>query len=198
MAVYAVQEFDASTSVAGLVAGIFIIGEIISRFFIGMKIDTIGRKKVLMIGLVLLTFITPLYFFNLGIFVLIITRFIHGVAIGCPGTATGPVVAQMIPRTRKGEGIGYFSMSIALAAAFGPFIGLYLSQYVSYQVIFTFCLALGLISLVTAFFLVIPDVEKQPEGNEIRGCKLCRTQSLANCPDYLTGCLLLLECTLVY
>jgi len=172
MAVYAVQEFDASTSVAGLVAGIFIIGEIISRFFIGMKIDKIGRKKVLMIGLVLLTFITPLYFFNLGIFVLIITRFFHGVAIGFAGTATGTVVAQMIPRTRKGEGIGYFSMSIALAAAFGPFIGLYLSQYVSYQVIFTFCLALGLISLVTAFFLVIPDVEKQPEGNEIRGFQL--------------------------
>ena len=172
MAVYAVQEFDASTSVAGLVAGIFIIGEIISRFFIGMKIDTIGRKKVLMIGLVLLTFITPLYFFNLGIFVLIITRFFHGVAIGFAGTATGTVVAQMIPRTRKGEGIGYFSMSIALAAAFGPFIGLYLSQYVSYQVIFTFCLVLGLISLVIAFFLVIPDVEKQPEGNEIRGFQL--------------------------
>jgi predicted MFS family arabinose efflux permease len=172
MAVYAVQEFDASTSVAGLVAGIFIIGEIISRFFIGRKIDTIGRKKVLIIGLVLLTIITPLYFINLGIAVLLITRFIHGVAIGFAGTATGTVVAQIIPSTRKGEGIGYFSMSIALAAAFGPFIGLYLSQYVSYQVIFTFCFVLGLISLLTAFFLVIPDLEKQPETSELRGFQL--------------------------
>ncbi|MGM0900696.1 MAG: MFS transporter [Bacillota bacterium] len=172
MAVYALQEFDASTSEAGLVAGIFILGEIIARFFIGRKIDRIGRKKVLMIGLVLLCLTTLLYFINLGIFVLLITRFIHGIAIGIAGTAAGTIVAQIIPRTRKGEGIGYFSMSIALAAAFGPFIGLYLSQYVSYEVIFTFCLILGLISLLTAVFLVIPDLEKQPETSEIRGFRL--------------------------
>jgi MFS family permease len=172
MAVYAVQEFDASTSVAGLVAGIFIVGEIIARFFIGRKLDKIGRKKVLLIGLLLLTLTTPLYFINLGIIVLLITRFIHGVAIGIAGTAAGTIVAQIIPRTRKGEGIGYFSMSIALAAAFGPFIGLSLSQHATYQVIFTLCLALGLISLLTAVFLVVPELEKQPEEREIRGFQL--------------------------
>jgi MFS family permease len=172
MAVYAIQEFNASTSEAGLVAGIFIIGEIIARFFIGRKIDVIGRKKVLMIGLVLLTLTTPLYFINLGISVLLITRFAHGVAIGFAGTAAGTIVAQIIPSTRKGEGIGYFSMSIALAAAFGPFIGLYLSQYVSYEVIFSLCLVLGLISLVTAVFLFVPELEKQPETSEIRGFQL--------------------------
>lgn len=172
MAVYAMQEFNASTSVAGLVAGIFIIGEIIARFFIGRKIDEIGRKKVLMIGLILLTLITPLYFINLGITGLLIIRFLHGVAIGVAGTAAGTIVAQIIPRTRKGEGIGYFSMSIALAGAFGPFIGLYLSQHVTYQVIFTFCLVLGLISLLTSFFLYVPALEKQPENSEIRGFQI--------------------------
>ena len=172
MAVYAMQEFDASTSVAGLVAGIFIIGEIISRFYIGGKIERIGRKKVLMIGLLLLALTTPLYFINLGIAVLIITRFIHGIAIGIAGTAAGTIVAQIIPATRKGEGIGFFSMSIALAAAFGPFIGLYLSQHATYEVIFTLCFGLGLISLLTAVFLYVPDIERQPETSEIKGFQL--------------------------
>jgi predicted MFS family arabinose efflux permease len=172
MAVYAVQEFGATTSEAGLVAGIFIIGEIIARFFIGPKIDGIGRKKVLIIGLILLTLTAPLYFINLGISVLLITRFIHGVSIGIAGTAAGTIVAQIIPATRKGEGIGYFSMSFALAAAFGPFIGLYLSQHATYEVIFTFCLVLGLISLLTAVFLYVPVLEKQPETTKIRGFQL--------------------------
>lgn len=173
MAVYAMQEFDASTSVAGLVAGIFIIGEIIARFYIGRKIEKIGRKKVLMIGLLLLALTTPLYFINLGIAVLLTTRFVHGIAVGIAGTAAGTIVAQIIPRTRKGEGIGFFSMSIALAAAFGPFIGLYLSQHATYEVIFSLCFGLGLMSLVTAFFLYVPDIEgEQPETSEKRGFQL--------------------------
>ena len=172
MAVYAMQEFDASTSMAGLVAGIFIIGEIIARFYIGRKMERIGRKKVLMMGLLLLALTTPLYFINLGIAVLLITRFVHGIAIGIAGTAAGTIVAQIIPRTRKGEGIGFFSMSIALAAAFGPFIGLYLSQHATYEVIFTLCFGLGLISLLTAVFLYVPDIERQPETSEIKGFQL--------------------------
>ena len=172
MAVYAMQEFDASTSMAGLVAGIFVIGEIIARFYIGRKMERIGRKKVLMMGLLLLALTTPLYFINLGIAVLLITRFVHGIAIGIAGTAAGTIVAQIIPRTRKGEGIGFFSMSIALAAAFGPFIGLYLSQHATYEVIFTLCFGLGLISLLTAVFLYVPDIERQPETSEIKGFQL--------------------------
>ena len=71
-------------------------------------------------------------------------------------TATGTIVAQIIPTTRKGEGIGYYSMSATLATAIGPFIGLYMSQHTSFQMIFSLCLALGIISLITAFFVYVP------------------------------------------
>lgn len=43
--VYAIEEFKASQSFAGLAAGIFIIGALISRLFAGRYIETIGRKK---------------------------------------------------------------------------------------------------------------------------------------------------------
>ena len=88
-----------------------------------------------------------------------LARLLHGITLGMASTATGTIVAQIIPKTRKGEGIGYYSMSATLATAIGPFIGLYMTQHTSFQMIFSFCLALGIISLITAFFVYVPALE---------------------------------------
>lgn len=45
IAVFAVDEYHASTSEAGLVTGIFIIGALIGRLFIGRLIASFSRKK---------------------------------------------------------------------------------------------------------------------------------------------------------
>ncbi|PAK41397.1 MFS transporter [Peribacillus simplex] len=172
LAIYAVNELDASTSEAGLISGIFIIGTLIGRLFIGRFIDSIGRKKTLFIGLIFFTLTTILYFVDLGIGFLLVNRLIHGMAMGMASTATGTIVAQIIPPTRKGEGIGYYSMSATLATAIGPFIGLYMAQHTSFQVIFSFCLALGIISLFTAFFLYVPALKVTAKVTESKGFKL--------------------------
>ncbi|MGG4266247.1 MFS transporter [Peribacillus simplex] len=172
LAIYAVNELDASTSQAGLISGIFIMGTLIGRLFIGRFIDSIGRKKTLFIGLIFFTLTTLLYFVDLGIGFLLVNRLIHGMAMGMASTATGTIVAQIIPATRKGEGIGYYSMSATLATAIGPFIGLYMAQHTSFQVIFSFCLALGLISLITAFFLNVPALKVTAKVTESKGFKL--------------------------
>ncbi|WP_336865129.1 MFS transporter [Peribacillus frigoritolerans] len=172
LAIYAVNELDASTSEAGLISGIFIIGTLIGRLFIGRFIDSIGRKKTLFIGLIFFTLTTLLYFVDLGIGFLLVNRLIHGMAMGMASTATGTIVAQIIPATRKGEGIGYYSMSATLATAIGPFIGLFMAQNTSFQVIFSFCLALGVISLITAFFLYVPALKVTAKVTESKGFKL--------------------------
>ncbi|MFJ9386399.1 MFS transporter [Peribacillus sp. NPDC101481] len=172
LAIYAVNELDASTSEAGLISGIFIIGTLIGRLFIGRFIDSIGRKKTLFIGLIFFTLTTLLYFVDLGIGFLLVNRLIHGMAMGMASTATGTIVAQIIPATRKGEGIGYYSMSATLATAIGPFIGLYMAQHTSFQVIFSFCLALGVISLITAFFLYVPALKVTAKVTESKGFML--------------------------
>ncbi|MBD8136221.1 MFS transporter [Bacillus sp. CFBP 13597] len=172
LAIYAVNELDASTSEAGLISGIFIIGTLIGRLFIGRFIDSIGRKKTLFIGLIFFTLTTLLYFVDLGIGFLLVNRLIHGMAMGMASTATGTIVAQIIPPTRKGEGIGYYSMSATLATAIGPFIGLFMAQHTSFQIIFSFCLALGVISLITAFFLYVPALNVTAKVTESKGFKL--------------------------
>lgn len=45
MAVYAVEQFNVPESQGGLVTGIFIVGTLIGRLFIGRMITTIGYKR---------------------------------------------------------------------------------------------------------------------------------------------------------
>ncbi len=161
--VYAVEVYDASATQAGLVTGIFVIGTLIGRLFIGRSIDSIGRKKTMFIGLILYIVTTSLYFVDGGIHFLLLTRFLHGFALGVASTATGTIAAQIIPVERKGEGIGYFSMSTTLATAIGPFIGMYMTQFTGFQTMFALCLLLGFISLITAFFVHVPALERLSE-----------------------------------
>ena len=170
--VYAVEVYDASATQAGLVTGIFVIGTLIGRLFIGRSIDSIGRKKTMFIGLILYIVTTSLYFVDGGIHFLLLTRFLHGFALGVASTATGTIAAQIIPVERKGEGIGYFSMSTTLATAIGPFIGMYMTQFTGFQTMFALCLLLGLISLITAFFVHVPDLEGFPDTNQTKGFTL--------------------------
>ncbi|WP_040286455.1 MFS transporter [Sporosarcina koreensis] len=164
MAPYAVDEYGASASMAGLVSGIFIIGTLLARLGTGRVIESVGSRKILLIGMMLSVIAVGLYFTATNLVLLMIIRFIHGMGLGIASTATGTMIAQIIPPMRRGEGIGYFSMSTVLATAIGPFFGIYLSQHVEFKWLFAFALGLGIIGLFMFFF-----VERRPEeeGHEV-------------------------------
>ena len=172
IAMYASNTYHATTSQAGLVTGTFIIGTLISRLFMGRLISQIGRKRTLWIGNLFFTLTTFLYFVEFGIAFLLFTRFVHGLALGMASTASGTIIAQIIPAARKGEGIGYYSMSATLATAFGPFIGLMMSQHASFAAIFLFCLMLGVLSLTLSIFVHLPPLETDSLELQTRGIKL--------------------------
>lgn len=172
IALYAVNEFNASTGQAGLVVGSFIIGSLIGRLFTGPIMNKIGQKQILVIGLILFTLTTLLYFIDYGISFLIMSRFVNGITVGIATTVIGTVVALTVPASRRGEGISYFAVSTALATGLGPFIGLYMSQHSSFNMIFSFCLVLAGISLVTGFFVNIPSSKTMEMKHENAGFKL--------------------------
>lgn len=156
IAVYSTDKFQASVSQAGLVTGIFIIGTLLGRLFIGRVIDDIGRKKTLFIGLTAFVFTTLLYFVSFTLPLLLLIRFLHGVSLGIASTATGTIVAQIIPDRKKAEGIGYYSMSAALATAIGPFTGLFMMQHTNFELIFLLCTLLSVVCFSVAFLVEVP------------------------------------------
>lgn len=159
IAAFAVEQFKASIGMAGLVAGIFIIGALIGRLATGRIIEGIGSKKVLIFGTILCILTSALYFASINLMLLIVFRFLNGAAFGVAGTATGTIVAQIIPARRRGEGIGFFSIGAILAVALGPFIGIFLIHHADFRMIFVFTLFLAVVSFALSFAVHKPVYE---------------------------------------
>ncbi|WP_094605922.1 Staphylopine export protein [Sporomusa silvacetica DSM 10669] len=163
IAVYATDNLQASPSEAGLASGIFIVGALFARIFAGRSIEQVGRKKMLYFGLAFFLITTLLYFKITSLQFLFVIRFLHGVGFGIASTATGTVIASIIPNERRGEGTSYYAMSVTLASAVGPFLGMFLNQQGSFSMMLVLVVILLAVSLITVFFLRVPEVSLTKE-----------------------------------
>ncbi|MFS0577094.1 MFS transporter [Sporosarcina sp. 179-K 3D1 HS] len=166
MATYATERYGASASTAGLVASIFILGAMVGRLYGGSQIVKLGSKKMLIFGIAFFVLITVFYFIPGNIYFLIAIRFLHGVGVGVATTATGTMIAQVIPPSRSGEGIGYFSLSAVLSTAVGPLIGLLLIDLAGYTSIFIFSLAMGAVSLLISLPVRAPQIRYKQQAEK--------------------------------
>ncbi|MCV4235178.1 MFS transporter [Virgibacillus sp. LDC1] len=173
MSSYAKNEFHASTGMAGLASSIFVVGALIGRLIGGSIIERVGRNKLLFTGLIAFSVLIGLYFIVNSLSVLLIVRFFHGMAFALASTATGTIAASLIPNSRRGEGTGYYGVSIIIASAIGPFIGLMINEHASMTANFTLCAVLGVLSLLSAFFMNIPKLMLTAEQKkDLQGLKL--------------------------
>jgi len=158
MTTYAIEKFNASQSQAGLASGIFVIGGLIARLLAGKYMEVIGRKKLLYGSLFLFLIATLLYFpaNNLGL--LLLVRFIHGAAFGFATTAMPTAIMDIISIERRGEGISYFSLSMTMASAIGPFLGIFIMQHADFNMMFAVCTGFSVVSIIIMLFAQIPEV----------------------------------------
>jgi MFS family permease len=159
LAVYSIDKFHASQSEAGLASSIFVLGAVLVRPIAGKMIDRAGKKKLLLFGLGLFLVMMVLYFLVNSLPILLLIRFIHGFAFGISTTATGTIAADIIPTSRRGEGMGYFATSMNLAMAIGPFLGLYIRQYYDDVVIFVVTTCFAVVAILATLFLTVPNVD---------------------------------------
>ncbi|PCF35979.1 MFS transporter [Staphylococcus delphini] len=168
--VFTINEFHTSESIGGLASGIFIIGMLIGRLASGRIVDAIQPKKVLVYGVIFSIVTVALYFVIQTLALLLIVRFIHGIAFGFSSTATGAISSRIVPEVRKGEGIGYYALSVTTASAVGPFLGILFNQSFGFRSIFT----LGLGVIILAFVLAValkplPQVETSMKSTPLKG-----------------------------
>jgi len=153
----AVADMGASASLAGILSGIFIVGGFIGRLWTGNNISRIGQKKTLIIGTIIYLLFTLFYFFIHSITLLLIIRLLHGIGFGIAATASGTLAGLVVPTTRRGEGIGYYALSVTLASAIGPFLSIFLYHTFNYTVLLVLSTVLLILALGGEMILSIPD-----------------------------------------
>lgn len=103
----------------GLVTSLFTIGAVLIRPFAGYYLIDNQRKSLAIYASAALMIITILYPFLNIIWLLLLLRLLrlfHGAAWGVSTTANSTIVVDLIPKTRLGEGMGYFSISTTVGA----------------------------------------------------------------------------------
>ena len=163
---FATSELGATPAQAGFAAGIYIIGTLIARLYIGKKLELIGRKQMLRFGAIIYLLTTIAYLISTNIIILDTVRFLNGFAYGTISTAANAIVTAYIPKSRNGEGINYYGLSTSLAAAIGPFIGILLLPIVGFKSVIILAIVLSILVTVACFLFPVQNIELTDEHRE--------------------------------
>ncbi len=152
----------------GILAACSIISAIFARPLAGHWLDTLGRRAVYLPAFCLfgaLFFLYPTINGVLGIGAL---RLVHGMAWGTVIGAAGTTAVDLIPPSRRGEGIGWYGLFMVLAMAVGPACGLFVVESRGFDALF---IAAGLVSLLgwlTVLRLHFPAVKLERRRFSVR------------------------------
>jgi MFS family permease len=141
---YLIEKYDASKALVGVILSSYTIAALLIRPFAGFVLDMLYRRPLYLAAYVLfvLTFVGYPLAHTIGLFLFF--RILHGFTFGFVTTAGNSLIIDIMPASRRGEGLGYFGIANNLAMAVGPMAGLMLHDVVSFDFIFYTAIATGL------------------------------------------------------
>lgn len=143
--IYLDAEFDADKDMIGLVLSGYVIAALIVRPFSGFIVDSFNRKKVLTICFFFFFVCFTGYIGAGTLLMFAIVRTIHGLPFGATTVANSTVAIDVLPSSRRNEGIGFYGLSNNLAMAFAPSAGIWIySATGNFMVLFWISLAVAL------------------------------------------------------
>lgn len=165
--IYVVDVLKGSEDQVGLIIGVFTVAAVIFRPLTGKWVDQWGRRNIFYIALFLFFAGMVMYAGVRSMFLLLALRFFHGSGFGIATTAAGAIVADIVPASRRGEGMGYYGVFNNIAMAIGPFIGIAVIGGYSFTILFMLCAALALIGAIFALFINIPELKMESPRQEM-------------------------------
>jgi len=154
--IYLTGDLGISPGRTGLIMSAFAVSGILVRPFAGYLIDNYHRFRLFIVSLSVITVLYLGYPFMSGVVALFSLRLIHGAVWGTCTSSIGPLVADTVPATRLGEGMGIFALGMPVGMTIGPMFGLEILKGRGSQAMFLSIFGISLLSLLIGFFAKIP------------------------------------------
>jgi MFS family permease len=179
----------ATVAVSGVITGLFSITALVARPFSGLVADRVNRKKLLITATSIMAVAAFGYSISYTVPMLIFFRVLHGIAFAFNSTATVTVISVVVPRSRLGEGVGYYGLANIIATAVGPAIGLNLGNTFGYSLSYSLSAALLLIAAVIIFFIPFSadQLKNKADGDRKKGISFGDLISLKALPIAILG-----------
>ena len=146
---YLYETFGATKDVIGLVLSGYTIVALLFRPFSGFFVDSFPRKMVLLIAYSAFAIFFAGYLAASSLLLFTIVRTLHGGPFGAVTVANSTVAIDVLPSSRRNEGIGYYGLSNNLAMAISPTFALFVySETHNFQLLFWLAFAVALFGLI--------------------------------------------------
>ena len=123
---YLSEFFQAGNSTIGIVLSCYTVAALCIRPFSGYLLDTFARKPLYLFAYFIFMLMFAGYLIAGSLTLFIIFRIIHGVSFGMVTVGGNTVVIDIMPSSRRGEGLGYYGLTNNIAMSIGPMFGLFL------------------------------------------------------------------------
>ena len=161
---YLKEEFMIGKSMIGFILSCYTLAALCIRPFAGYLLDTFARRPLYLVAYFIFTAIFGGYMVATALTLFIALRVVHGFAFGMVTVAGNTILIDILPSSRRGEGIGYYGLANNIAMSFGPMIGLFMQGNFTYDVIFSCSLLSGSLGFIMAYMVKTP--YKQPVKRE--------------------------------
>ncbi|MCA1056117.1 MFS transporter [Rossellomorea aquimaris] len=165
-----IKSLGASGLEIGLVTTLFSIGAVLSRPFIGFMLEYRERKPLVIIGVVSLLLITVVYPLSSVVVIFLLFRLVHGLAWGWSTTVNGTAAVDVVPKSRLGEGMGYYGLSITIGMIIAPSLGIYLFQVTTFTNLIITSGILGAIAILLLSLVryQTPEMVKETKKEDLK------------------------------
>lgn len=151
------EELGIKASEIGIVLSSYAIALLLIRPFCGFWVDVYKRKPLFLLGLTFFIAIyTGYYFVSISVVYFVLLRFVHGLFWGLTTVSSNTVAIDLIPASRRAEGIGYFGVNTNIAMALAPFMAVNIYQEHGFYTLVSCSLVMGILSIIAVAFIKIP------------------------------------------
>lgn len=165
--IYLDAQFKADKDMIGIVLSGYVVATLLVRPFSGFFVDSFDRKKVLMICFFAFFILFAGYIGAASILMFAIVRTLHGIPFGASTVANSTVAIDVLPSSRRNEGIGFYGLSNNLAMAVAPTAGIYIYNVTdNFELLFWISLVLSCIGFFCTTRVRLPKrapVENKPK-----------------------------------
>ena len=146
---YLHETFSATKDVIGLVLSGYTITALLFRPFSGYVVDSFPRKMVLLIAYTAFAIFFAGYLAASTLLLFTIVRTLHGGPFGALTVANSTIAIDVLPSSRRNEGIGYYGLSNNLAMAISPTFAIFVyTQTHNFELLFWLAFAIAAFGLV--------------------------------------------------
>ena len=147
--VYLVEELGIEEAQVGMVLASYTIGLILMRPFSGYLVDCLSRKPLYFFSFLAFSVMFLGYLFALTVLAFMAVRFLQGTFMGLTSVAGNTITIDVVPSVRRGEGMGYYGLTINLAMSLSPLIAVAIYDYYGFSSIIFSGLAIGLLGVLS-------------------------------------------------